>query len=254
MTASKLSALVCRQCGVVMQTAAPDDCCLSCLANADSVAKSGSDTGGERSTPNQQAAATILKQGSDAPPEPQPQPRDVKVELESSLGKLGRFPLLSVVGEGASGIVYRAIDPTLQRPVAVKAPRFVSNDPKQAERFLREARAVARLRHPNIAMVFDCGQDKNTFYIASEFIDGENFEQRLAKSPPSIRQSVEWVRDAARGLEYAHQKGIVHRDVKPANLMLSTDNRVVITDFGIARRMEETSTMTADGAVLGTPA
>ena len=210
MAVSKRPATDCRLCGKTLSADDVQECCAQCLSGSN--AESVSSVSNALSTSNLRAADTTPSRAS----EREPSTLRPAVNVETSLGKLGRFPLLSVVGEGASGIVYRAIDPTLQRPVAVKAPRFVSSDPKQAERFLREARAVARLRHPNIAMVYDCGLDKNVFYIASEFIDGENFEQRLAKSPPDVRQSVEWVRDAARGLEYAHQKGIVHRDVKPA--------------------------------------
>ncbi len=250
MAVSKRPVVACRLCGAELTAESVEDCCPNCRAPANDSA-SLSLASGAPSTSNVRAAGTAAARDADRHDSSPARP---EAKVEESIGKFGRFRLLNVVGEGASGIVYRAIDPTLQRQVAVKTPRFVSSDPKQAERFLREARAVSRLRHPNIAMVFDCGHEKNTFYIASEFIEGENFEQRLAKSPPTFRQSVEWVRDVARGLEYAHQKGIVHRDVKPANLMLSTDDRVVITDFGIARRMEETSTMTADGSVLGTPA
>jgi hypothetical protein len=189
-------------------------------------------------------------------------------------GALGRFELRAVLGEGSFGRVYRAFDPVLDREVALKVPTFPAGRPDLTERFLREARAAARLRHPNIVAVFETGQADGRFYIASELVAGQPLSARLAAERPDVRRAVEWVRSLALALHYAHEEGVVHRDVKPANIMLDGRGRVQLMDFGLAKRLDPAAPiplagedeagpadagpadagLTREGSVLGTPA
>jgi serine/threonine protein kinase len=169
-----------------------------------------------------------------------------------------------VLGEGSFGRVYRAYDPSLDREVALKVPTFPTDHPELAERFLREARAAARLRHPNIVAIFEIGQGEVGLYIASEFVAGQTLSDLLASERTSLRRAVEWVRTLALALQYAHEEGVVHRDVKPANIMIDTRGRAQLMDFGLAKRVIRDEpiplvegspgpTDTAAGTVLGTP-
>jgi len=171
-----------------------------------------------------------------------------------SLGRVGRFELQSVLGEGGFGTVYRACDPLLERDVALKLLRLRSDLPQLVERFEREAKAAARLRHPNIVALFESGQVDQTWYLVSEFVDGAPLSDRIRQGTVGIRQAVEWVRDLARALAYAHAEGIVHRDIKPANILLPTDGRPQILDFGLCKRIDDEATMTTEGSIVGTPA
>ena len=170
-----------------------------------------------------------------------------------TIGKIGRFELKRELGQGAYGKVYRALDPMLDREVALKAPKF-GNDPRKRERFLREAKTAAQLRHPNIVAVHEVGRDGELDYIVSEYVAGKPLSDVLDTGKPDTRQVARWVRDLADALAYAHSKGILHRDVKPANAMVDEAGRVQLMDFGLAKRVEQDSTMTAEGSVLGTPA
>jgi len=167
--------------------------------------------------------------------------------------RVDRFLLKAEVGQGGFGKVYLAHDPRLDRPVALKVSKYAFEDAEQAARFLGEARAAARLRHPNIVAVFDSGQDGDDYFIASEFVEGVSLAQWLADDQPSQSQAVQWVHDLALALDYAHAQGIVHRDVKPGNILIGRDGRPQLTDFGLARRAEDPR-VTLDGVVLGTPA
>jgi WD40 repeat protein len=170
-----------------------------------------------------------------------------------TLGKLGRFELRRALGRGAFGQVYAAYDPQMDRVVALKAPRFAPDEKRSVERFLREAQAAGRLRHPNIVAVFERGRVGDTYYIASEYVDGVPLSSRLADGLPEFRQAAAWIRDLARALAYAHGEGIVHRDIKPANILLDGHDRPQLCDFGLAKRLDDDSAMTIDGSVVGTP-
>jgi serine/threonine protein kinase len=147
---------------------------------------------------------------------------------------LGRFQLRAELGRGAFGIVYRAYDPTLEREVALKVTRGTPGEGALTERFLREARAAAKLRHPHAVTVYDCGTAGDTLYIALELVDGQTLADRMAAEQVNPRQAAQWVRDLALALHTAHEQGILHRDVKPANILLSKDGRALLTDFGLA--------------------
>jgi tetratricopeptide (TPR) repeat protein len=169
--------------------------------------------------------------------------------------RLGRFELRAPLGKGSFGTVYQAWDPALERTVAVKVPRrdtFL--DPEEVERFLREARSAAQLRHPSIVAVYEAGVIEGTCYLVSEFVPGMTLAQRLSAGRLSFRQSAELVAQVAEALHHAHNQGVIHRDVKPSNILLDREDRPHVTDFGLAKRAAVESTLTIEGQVLGTPA
>ncbi len=157
------------------------------------------------------------------------------------------------IGTGGMGAVYRAHDERLGRTVAVKVQTAdVADDDVFRARFRREAMSAARIHHPNVATIYDVGEHRGAPYLVMEYVPGGNLEERLATGRPSTAQAVDWVAQAAEALDAAHAAGVVHRDVKPANLLLDEDGRVRIADFGIARLMEDAGAgLTATGTVLG---
>ncbi|MGE0452314.1 MAG: protein kinase [Vicinamibacteria bacterium] len=166
----------------------------------------------------------------------------------------GRYEILDKLGEGAMGVVYRARDAALGRVVALKMlSTEVGADREQRQRFLREAEAVGRLNHPNIVQVFDLGEREGHLYMAMELLEGEDLRaliDRQAELPLLERVSI--LESICQGLGYAHSKGVVHRDVKPANILVTREGRVKILDFGLAR-VAERQTITRRGVILGTP-
>jgi eukaryotic-like serine/threonine-protein kinase len=149
----------------------------------------------------------------------------------------GRYELEEVVGSGGMSTVWRARDVLLERNVALKIlhARY-GEDAEYLERFLREARAVAQMSHPNIVTVIDRGEDRERQFIVFEYVDGDNLKQLLEeRGPLPIDEVVDLGLAIARGLAFAHERGIVHRDVKPQNVLLNGDGRAKVTDFGIAR-------------------
>jgi serine/threonine protein kinase len=170
-------------------------------------------------------------------------------------GSLGRFQILATVGQGAFGTVYKARDPELDRIVAIKVPRAGNfPGPEEQDRFQREARSVAQLRHPAIVAVHEVGAADGLPYLVSDFVEGVTLTDLLSAGRPTLRQAAELIASVADALQYAHEQGVVHRDVKPANIMISPERRPVVMDFGLAKREAGEITMTLDGQVLGTPA
>src|SRR5829696_7129 len=164
-----------------------------------------------------------------------------------------RFRLEEKVGSGGMSSVYRAFDPTLERHVAIKLMhRDISSDADQLERFRREARAVAQLNHPHVVTVIDAGEDDGAPYIVFEYVEGETLKdriRRLGRLP--VAEAVAYAVEIGRALECAHAHMLVHRDVKPQNVLIDPDGRARVTDFGIARSLEAHG-LTATGRVLGT--
>jgi WD40 repeat protein len=173
----------------------------------------------------------------------------------TSGGTLGRFELIAAVGSGAFGAVYRARDPRLDRIVAVKVPR-AGNLPggQDLDRFLREARSAAQLRHPGIVPVYEVGEEGGVPYLVSDLVEGVTLADRLTAGGVPFREAAGIVAAVAEALDYAHRRGVVHRDVKPSNVMIRPDGTPVVMDFGLAKRAAGEVTMTLDGQVLGTPA
>jgi len=175
--------------------------------------------------------------------------------LSTVIGTLlnDRFRLEEKIGSGGMSTVYRAFDPTLERWVAIKLMhRDISEDPDQLERFRREARAVARLSHPHVVTVIDFGEDDGTPYIVLEYVEGETLKDRIRrmKRLPAA-EAVAYAIEIGRALHCAHSERLVHRDVKPQNVLIDMEGRGKVTDFGIARSLEAHG-LTATGRVLGT--
>lgn len=166
----------------------------------------------------------------------------------------GRYQIVRLLGQGAMGAVYLAYDPQLERHVALKTP-FLESNPLTIERFFREARAAAQLRSPYICPVYDVGQIAGIHYISMAFIDGQPLDRLIAEGKlKDQRRIAEIVKKIARGLQKAHEQGIMHRDLKPANLMLDSDGEPIVMDFGLARKVDEDTSVTTPGKILGTPA
>lgn len=175
-------------------------------------------------------------------------PSDVRPHLGDPRRRLGRHILVERIGKGGQSEVWRAWDEALDRYVAIKILRDA--DAEDVARFRREANIVGRLNHPNIAPVFAMDHEGDRCWIAMQLVDGVTID---AHDAPLTRK-LEWVRDAARALEFAHGQGIVHRDMKPSNVMIDPDGRAFLLDFGIARPLRRGATVTQTDMLVGTPA
>src|SRR5262249_49674960 len=171
---------------------------------------------------------------------------------------LGAYRLINLLGAGGMGEVWRAEDLRLLREVAIKIlSDAIANDPEWKARFLREARTIAQLNHPNIATIYAIEQEGDKVFIVMELIEGESVTSILARGPMEPREAVRIVRQVAEALEEAHAKGIVHRDIKPDNVIVSRRNAKVL-DFGIAKQIggpasRDTPALTQGGMIVGTP-
>ncbi len=165
----------------------------------------------------------------------------------------GRYKLEAKLGSGGMSTVYLARDTTLDRQVAVKVMhREMSEQADQLERFRQEARAVAKLSHPNVVSVIDAGEDGGHPYIVFEYVEGETLKQRINRvGALDAQEALAYAIEVARGLTVAHARNMVHRDIKPQNVLIDSEGRAKLTDFGISRQLEQDG-MTATGRVLGT--
>ncbi|MFO0843155.1 MAG: serine/threonine-protein kinase [Gemmataceae bacterium] len=167
----------------------------------------------------------------------------------------GKFELLETVGQGAFGTVYKARDRELDRVVAIKVPRAaLVPGSQELDRFVREARSVAQLRHSSIVPVYEVGQAGGTPYLVSQFVEGFTLADLLTDRRPGADEAARLVAAVADALHYAHGQGVIHRDVKPSNIMLGEGGTPFVMDFGLAKRDAGEVTMTVEGQVLGTPA
>ena len=192
---------------------------------------------------------------SSAPPQSEP----IQAEAGAMAGIPG-YQILGPIAQGGMGMVLRARQTELDRIVALKIPKITWStgplDKVMRERFVREARLAARLRHPNICPIYDVGEHRNRPYIAMGYIEGENLRDWARDNRPNNRQAAQIVARLARGVDYAHQHGVIHRDIKPANVMIDAETRQpILMDFGLAREASQDSIqITQVGHVVGTPA
>ncbi len=167
---------------------------------------------------------------------------------------ISHYKILSKLGEGGMGVVYKAIDAKLNRSVALKfLATHLLGENEEKTRFIREAQAAAALDHPNICTVHEIDEIDGQTFIAMACVEGQSVKQKIAARPLKLDEALEIAIQTAQGLKAAHQKGIVHRDVKPANLMLTEEGQVKIMDFGLAQ-LAERSRLTKTATILGTPA
>src|SRR6266568_2551247 len=176
-------------------------------------------------------------------------------ELNALVGRsLGQFRIVERIGSGGMATVFKAYQPTLDRYVAVKVlPAFHARDPIFVKRFVQEARSVAKLQHANIVPIHEFGEQDNITYIVMEYVDGGTLKDRWKQRPVTVPEAVDFVIQAAVGLGCAHGHGIVHRDVKPANMLVRKDGHLLLSDFGIAKILEGTTNLTRAGTGIGTP-
>jgi serine/threonine protein kinase len=182
-------------------------------------------------------------------------PADDDPALGTTVEYFGDYVLLGKLGEGGMGVVYKARQVSLKRLVAVKmilAGRFA--DGRDVERFRVEAEAAANLDHPGIVRIFEIGEHQGRHYFSMDFVEGESLEARLRESPLPPQEAARLMEQVTRAIAYAHGRGVIHRDLKPANVLVNRQNQVRVTDFGLAKRVQGDSGLTATGAILGTPA
>src|SRR5947209_4903448 len=162
------------------------------------------------------------------------------------------YKLIKKLGEGGMATVYLAVQESLDREVALKvmSPVLAAN-PAFCEQFMKEGRITAKLTHPHLMTVHDIGTDRGQYYLASEFLPAGTLRERMDRI--STAETLEIARDIAAGLAYAHEKGFVHRDVKPGNIMFRANGTAVLADFGIAKAMKSVSAATMAGNAIGTP-
>ncbi len=168
--------------------------------------------------------------------------------------RLGQYEVQDFIGQGAMGLVYRAYHAQLERVGAVKVMQAMTPDADTVARFRHEAQAIAKLRHPNIVDVYDFGEFQGTPYMIVEYIPGGSLADRLAHGPIDHVNAIRYLRGIAAGLDYAHGRGVVHRDVKPANVLLTNDGTPVLADFGLAKLLQGSSLKSMTGVTTGTPA
>ena len=174
--------------------------------------------------------------------------------FQKPANRVGRFEIRDTLGSGGFGVVYSAHDPLLDRQVALKIPHIQQSDERAQLRFTTEAKSAARLKHPGIVAVLEAGAENGQSWIASEYVKGMTVAARLKVPRPPHRVTAVWIRDLAEALAYAHSEGIIHRDIKPDNLILNQNDRPQIMDFGLAKQMSDDAGITRDGSIIGTPA
>ncbi|NIO68957.1 MAG: protein kinase, partial [Anaerolineae bacterium] len=175
--------------------------------------------------------------------------------MENALGgqTLGQYQLVERLGRGGMATVYKAYQPSLDRYVAVKVlSTFLAQDPDFTARFQREARAVANLNHPNILPVYDYGQERELIYIVMRYVEGGTLQDMLGQSL-DLDTTVEIIAQVGGALDYAHQRGLVHRDVKPSNVLMAEGSWALLSDFGLVRMTRASTRITKTGVAMGTP-
>jgi serine/threonine protein kinase/tetratricopeptide (TPR) repeat protein len=236
---------VCRKCGTKIFSDAPEGLCTGCVLETaldnlpDPVAGVG-DPGRADDFPNDEANAL-------------PRAR-LTARQANTLGELGDYELLEEIGRGGQGVVFRARQKSLNRMVALKVIGLGQWATKaHLKRFRLEAEAAASLDHPCIVPIYEVGERDGQCYFSMKFVEGGQLDEVVKRAPMSLRQAVELIAKIARTVHYAHEHGILHRDIKPGNVLLDVKGEPHLTDFGLARLVESESTITRTVEVLGTP-
>src|SRR5437667_482832 len=235
---------ICRNCGAKIFSDAPEGLCTGCVLEAAiGMAVAGSDL------PGRPASSMPATAPDDVAPASQKAVRAAEL-----LGELGDYELLEEVGRGGQGVVFRARQKSLNRTVALKVISLGQWASKaHLKRFRLEAEAAARLEHPGIVPIHEVGERDGQCYFSMKFVEGGQLDEVVKRAPMSIRQAVELITKVARTVHYAHEHGILHRDIKPGNILLDANGEPHLTDFGLARLVEFESTVTRTLEVLGTP-
>ena len=249
---------ICRKCGANILSDAPEGLCARCvlriaLGNFHDAAVAGADSSAEAAAKAGSAKADrpSLSDTASAADENRVPNNKRAAEL---LGELGDYELLEEVGRGGQGVVFRARQKSLNRIVALKVISLGQWASKaHLKRFRREAEAAAGLEHPGIVPIHEVGERDGSCYFSMKFIEGGQVDEVVRRTPMSIRQAVELIAKVARTVHYAHEHGILHRDIKPGNILLDAKGEAHLTDFGLARLIETESTLTRTLEVLGTP-
>lgn len=204
------------------------------------------------------AMVLSAKAPSAQPPAPDAPPAEVSQALSEPENRVGRYVLVTLLGRGAMGQVWRGWDTSLKRWVAVKVMRFQEVSAEDLARFRREAKTAAAMDHPNIAPIYDLGEVNGRHFIVMKLIEGKTVEEKFRVPPgqqTDISAAISVMRQVSRGLAHAHARGIVHRDVKPANMMWDREGHVYLMDFGLAKPLSVPGVTGVGGvAIMGTPA
>src|SRR5881394_3128410 len=235
---------ICRNCGAKVFSDAPEGLCTGCVLEA---AIGGAVAGGD--DPGRSASSMPATTPDDVAPTSQKAARAAEM-----LGELGDYELLEEVGRGGQGVVFRARQKSLNRIVALKVISLGQWASKvHLQRFRLEAEAAARLEHPGIVPIHEVGERDASCYFSMKFVEGGQLDEVARREPIPIRRAVELIAKVARTVHYAHEHGILHRDIKPGNILLDQKGEPHLTDFGLARLVESESSVTHTLDVLGTP-
>jgi eukaryotic-like serine/threonine-protein kinase len=245
---------LCPQCGAEIPSDAPEGGCPGCLLHVGLLPDApvaGRDASTVTMTKADQGGSAENFGPNTAPPASNSEKAARSAE---TLGELGDYELLEVVGRGGQGVVYRAHQKSLNRTVALKMISVGSwATEAHMKRFRREAEAAASLEHPGIVPIYEVGESDGSCYFSMRFVEGGQLDQVINRKPMSIRQAAELIAKVARTVHYAHEHGILHRDIKPGNILLDAKCEPLLTDFGLARLVEAESTVTRTKEVMGTP-
>src|SRR6185436_17232868 len=234
---------ICRKCGAKIFSDAPEGLCTGCVL--ETALGSFADT---------VAGATDATYADDAARGEDARTLETSVHVAAMLGELGDYELLEEIGRGGQGVVFRARQKRLNRNVALKVIGLGQwATPAHLKRFRLEAEAAASLDHPYIVPIYEVGEQDGQCYFSMKFVEGGQLDEVVRHTPISIRQAAELMAKVARTVDYAHEHGILHRDIKPGNILLDAKGETHLTDFGLARLVESESTVTRTLEVLGTP-
>ncbi len=239
---------ICKSCNAPLPADAPQGLCPQCLLTA------GLET---TLVPDPEGRAPRVPLPSGEPANSGPRgapPSRATAPASGNLRYFGDYELLDEIARGGMGVVWRARQTSLNRVVAVKmilAGRLAAAE--DVKRFHTEAEAAAQLKHPNIVAIHEIGEHEGRHYYSMDFIEGKNLSQFIEGNPVTVRQAAEWLQAIAGAVQFAHQRGVLHRDLKPQNILVDAEGRPHVTDFGLAKNLQADSGVTQTGAVMGSP-